>query len=59
MTFGLNALHGRVRSKIDNITFVGPWNFWNAHHLIKYTKLKGYKIDSYELGTVKFAIFNS
>ncbi|OWM75904.1 heparanase-like protein 2 [Punica granatum] len=50
VTFGLNALYGKSRSEYDKNTYVGVWNPWHAHHLMKYTAEKGYKIDSYELG---------
>ncbi|GAV74542.1 Glyco_hydro_79n domain-containing protein [Cephalotus follicularis] len=50
MTFGLNALYGRKRSKDDNSHWVGNWNPRNAHDLMNYTISKGYKIDSYEFG---------
>ncbi|KAL8141898.1 hypothetical protein V2J09_014930 [Rumex salicifolius] len=48
LTFGLNALYGRHKSK--TIEWVGDWDPSNAIDLIKYTISKGYKIDSWELG---------
>ncbi|KAL3840531.1 hypothetical protein ACJIZ3_025122 [Penstemon smallii] len=50
ITFGLNALIGRKKSKDDEYLMVGNWNSRNAHDFINYTASKGYKIDSYELG---------
>lgn len=50
LTFGLNALTGRKKSKDDNSLMVGNWNPRNAYEFMKYTVSKGYKIDSYELG---------
>ncbi|KAI3452890.1 hypothetical protein Pfo_009553 [Paulownia fortunei] len=50
ITFGLNALVGRKKSKDDDSLMVGDWNPKNAHDFMKYTAFKGYKIDSYELG---------
>ncbi|XP_054824806.1 heparanase-like protein 1 [Prosopis cineraria] len=50
LTFGLNALHGKSRSKEDKVLWVGDWNPHNAATLMAYTASKGYKIDSYELG---------
>ncbi|XP_048136707.1 heparanase-like protein 1, partial [Rhodamnia argentea] len=50
VTFGLNALNGRTRSKQSDNLFVGKWKNGNARHLMRYTHHKGYKIDSYELG---------
>ncbi|KAK9750635.1 hypothetical protein RND81_02G209600 [Saponaria officinalis] len=49
ITFGLNALVGRVKIKGDDL-FVGDWNSQNAQDFIQYNLLKGYNIDSYELG---------
>ncbi|KAH9774121.1 hypothetical protein KPL71_013536 [Citrus sinensis] len=50
MTFGLNALIGRKKSKTDDTLWEGDWNAQNARDLMKYTISKGYKIESYELG---------
>ncbi|VFQ71024.1 unnamed protein product [Cuscuta campestris] len=50
MTFGLNALFGRKKSKDDNALWVGDWDSQNARDLMEYTFSKGYKVDSYELG---------
>ncbi|PNX86585.1 heparanase-like protein 1-like, partial [Trifolium pratense] len=50
LTFGLNALIGKKNSKEDKLNYMGNWNPLNAITLMKYTILKGYKIDSYELG---------
>ncbi|KAL0327135.1 UNVERIFIED_CONTAM: Heparanase-like protein 2 [Sesamum angustifolium] len=50
LTFGLNALTGRKKSKDDNTLMVGNWKPRNAYQFMKYTASKGYKIDSYELG---------
>ncbi|KAH9602626.1 hypothetical protein KSS87_005111 [Heliosperma pusillum] len=49
VTFGLNALVGRIKIDDDNL-FVGDWNSQNAQDFIQYNLLKGYNIDSYELG---------
>jgi len=51
LTFGLNALIGKNISKVDNKNFLGDWRPANAISLMKYTISKGYKIDSYELGS--------
>ncbi|XP_057951835.1 heparanase-like protein 1 [Malania oleifera] len=48
VTFGLNALNGRQKSKRS--VWTGPWDPSNAHNFINYTVAKGYKIDSWELG---------
>lgn len=50
MTFGLNALIGRKKSKTDDTLWEGDWNTQNARDLMKYTISKGYKIESYEFG---------
>ncbi|KAG8383050.1 hypothetical protein BUALT_Bualt05G0144200 [Buddleja alternifolia] len=50
ITFGLNALRGRKKSKHDNTLMIGDWDPKNAYDFMKYTASKGYKIDSYELG---------
>ncbi|KAI9168845.1 hypothetical protein LWI28_002699 [Acer negundo] len=50
VTFGLNALYGRKKSKSDDTLWVGNWNAQNARDLMNYTVSKGYKIESYELG---------
>ncbi|PIN21935.1 Beta-glucuronidase [Handroanthus impetiginosus] len=50
ITFGVNALMGRKKSKDNDSLVVGNWNPENAHDFMKYTASKGYKIDSYELG---------
>ncbi|OWM89493.1 hypothetical protein CDL15_Pgr024241 [Punica granatum] len=50
ITFGLNALMGRRRSKDDREHFVGNWDPQNARDFMSYTISKGYEIDSYELG---------
>ncbi|GMH31566.1 hypothetical protein Nepgr_033410 [Nepenthes gracilis] len=48
VTFGLNALYGRKKSKRS--AWVGAWDSTNAHDFIKYTISKGYKINSWEFG---------
>lgn len=48
ITFGINALYGRQKSKDG--AWIGPWDSSNAYDFIKYTVLKGYKIDSWEFG---------
>ncbi|GFY82356.1 glucuronidase 2 [Actinidia rufa] len=50
VTFGLNALYGRSKSKEDDSLWVGDWDPQNARDLMNYTVSRGYKIDSYELG---------
>lgn len=50
ITFGLNALIGRRRASKDGL-YVGNMNPYNAYNLMKYSLSKGYKIDSWELGT--------
>ncbi|KAK4479814.1 hypothetical protein RD792_015352 [Penstemon davidsonii] len=50
ITFGLNALIGRKKSKDVDLLMVGDWYSKNSHDFMKYTASKGYKIDSYELG---------
>eukprot|EP00257_Ricinus_communis_P023749 XP_015583816.1 heparanase-like protein 1 [Ricinus communis] len=51
LTFGLNALIGKQKSKDDgSILWVGDWDPQNARDFMKYTISKGYHIDSYELG---------
>ncbi|KAL8550254.1 hypothetical protein ACS0TY_008902 [Phlomoides rotata] len=50
ITFGLNALMGRMVSKDDDSLMLGEWDPKNALDFMKYTASKGYKIDSYELG---------
>ncbi|KAG8383051.1 hypothetical protein BUALT_Bualt05G0144300 [Buddleja alternifolia] len=50
ITFGLNALTGRKKSKDDHSLMIGDWNPKNAYDFMNYTASKGYKIDSYELG---------
>ncbi|XP_065860530.1 heparanase-like protein 1 [Euphorbia lathyris] len=50
ITFSLNALYGKRKSKDDSILWVGRWNPNNARDLMRYTISKGYNIDSYELG---------
>ncbi|KAL9226141.1 hypothetical protein vseg_001988 [Gypsophila vaccaria] len=49
VTFGLNALAGRVKIKGDDL-YVGDWNAQNAKDFIQHNLKKGYNIDSYELG---------
>ncbi|KAJ3697947.1 hypothetical protein LUZ61_001652 [Rhynchospora tenuis] len=49
ITFGLNALKGREKA-LDSTEYVGPWDSTNAHHFIRHTIAKGYKIDSWEFG---------
>lgn len=51
LIFGLNALTGKRNSAEDKKNWVGNWNPKNAISLMKYTISKGYKIDSYELGS--------
>jgi heparanase 1 len=51
LTFGLNALIGKKDSMEDKKTCIGNWNPKNAISLMKHTISKGYKIDSYELGS--------
>ncbi|GAB4860823.1 hypothetical protein Ancab_035985 [Ancistrocladus abbreviatus] len=48
VTFGLNALYGRQKSK--NGAWVGPWDSSNTRDFIKYTISKGYNIESWEFG---------
>ncbi|XP_057460765.1 heparanase-like protein 2 [Actinidia eriantha] len=50
VTFGLNALYGRSKSKEDDSLWVGDWDPQNARDLMNYTVSRGYKINSYELG---------
>ncbi|XAR65251.1 Beta-glucuronidase [Bertholletia excelsa] len=50
VTFGLNALFGRRKSKDDSSLWVGNWNPSNARDLMQHTIAKGYKIDSYDYG---------
>ncbi|KAK4484121.1 hypothetical protein RD792_011341 [Penstemon davidsonii] len=49
MTFGLNALIGRNKSKDDESLMVCNWSSRNVDDFINYTVSEGYKIDSYEL----------
>jgi hypothetical protein len=51
LTFGLNALIGKKNSMEDKKNYMGNWNPKNAISLMKHTISKGYKIDSYELGS--------
>ncbi|KMT10738.1 hypothetical protein BVRB_5g113960 [Beta vulgaris subsp. vulgaris] len=48
ITFGINALYGRKKSKND--VWIGPWDSSNAYDFMKYTISKGYHIDSWEFG---------
>ncbi|KAK9669202.1 hypothetical protein RND81_13G115300 [Saponaria officinalis] len=48
ITFGINALYGRRKSKTT--LWTGPWDSSNAHDFINYTVSKGYQIDSWEFG---------
>ncbi|KAL0296861.1 UNVERIFIED_CONTAM: Heparanase-like protein 2 [Sesamum radiatum] len=41
LTFGLNALAGRKKSKDDNSLMVGNWKPRNAYEFMKYTSPKG------------------
>ncbi|KAL6577765.1 hypothetical protein OROMI_010093 [Orobanche minor] len=50
VTFGLNALTGRRKSRYINNPMVGNWDPRNALEFMNYTASKGYKIDSYEFG---------
>ncbi|XP_031269357.1 heparanase-like protein 2 [Pistacia vera] len=50
VTFALNALIGRHKSKTDKVLWEGDWHSENARDLMKYTITKGYNIESYELG---------
>jgi len=50
-TFGLNALNGKENSIEDKENWVGDWDPTNALSLMEYSISKGYKIDSYELGS--------
>ncbi|KAJ0039268.1 hypothetical protein Pint_23534 [Pistacia integerrima] len=50
VTFALNALIGRHKSKTDTVLWEGDWHSENARDLMKYTITKGYNIESYELG---------
>lgn len=46
VTFGLNALFGRKKSKTEEGLWIGDWNAKNSYDLMKYSIEKGYKIDS-------------
>lgn len=50
VTFGINILFGKLRLNGSD-HYVGAWNPKNAEDFMKYTLSKGYKMDSYELGT--------
>ncbi|KFK32018.1 hypothetical protein AALP_AA6G189500 [Arabis alpina] len=50
VTFGLNALFGRKKSKTEEGLWIGDWNAKKSYDLMKYSIKKGHKIDSYELG---------
>ncbi|XP_028762076.1 heparanase-like protein 1 [Neltuma alba] len=54
LTFGLNELTGKKKSQEESQEgtplWEGDWDSSNAASLMAYTALKGYKIDSYELG---------
>lgn len=48
VTFGLNALYGRRKSKRG--AWIGNWDPTNAYDFMKYTISSGYHIDSWEYG---------
>lgn len=48
VTFGLNALNGRIHLKDGSSK--GPWDSENAAAFIKYTVNKGYTVHGWELG---------
>lgn len=52
VTFSVNVLLGKKKSKDNNESlWIGDWAPQNARDLMAYTVSKGYKIDSYEMGT--------
>ena len=54
MTFGLNALYGRhkIGKGVYGDVYGGAWNSSNTRSFINYTISKGYRVDSWELGTI-------
>lgn len=51
VTFSVNALLGRKKAKDNESLWIGDWAPQNTRDLMAYTVSKGYKIDSYEMGT--------